>query len=258
MAPPELFSTYVDISKSQIDKYLMKISEIIKKPEYYLKRHQDRQDPSWREREQQRYQREEEMLRHSRHIPKSQIGYKPFGIPLIRFGRFGKQSQIGLYGDADDQSEVYMTDPESVGLQASHESGVSVYRGLREPYGWLVCEPDRSSYNMTDTFAPIDKFKVQLIRYLNSGVPMDIFLLYGHLVSLGRQNEYLDLGSDGEYLLDTRRPYRQSVLKPEEVFMGRGNLIDWFEWRYKRAGGIAGIRQQLRDEEAELGLSDED
>jgi hypothetical protein len=232
----------------------MKIIEVTHSPAYLLQRNQDRNSLTWRDKQRQRFHDEQEMAydqRH-RHIPKSQIGYKPFGIPLVRFGKFGTRSGNYLYysGDADADSELR----NSTGLDATtwptHESGVSCFQASKRADGWDVFEPNpsRATHATDDPFALVHNFVPQLIRYQDTGQPMDIFLIFGHLKSFGKAQEWLDLGADGEFLLDTSKPYKAENLAPEQIFINRKNLIDYMNYRLKGYGGLDGYRQYLERE----------
>lgn len=231
----------------------MRIDEIIQSPEYMLARHKARQNKlAWRAKQRTRYSDEEERYydERVRLTPKSMAGYKPNKIPLIRFGLFGKSSQSFLNPEYnEDETLATMND-----RFANSEGGVSVYKGMKREGGWEVLPPDtsKSSYNVTNPFYGVTNVIKQVIGYLENGTPIDAFLIYGGLVSVGKAKEYLDVGSDGEYLLDTKQPYTISRLKPEHIFIENHNLIDYLNWMYKGMGGLHGLAQQMRDEEEEL------
>lgn len=55
---------------------------------------------------------------------------------------------------------------------------------------------------------------------------MDIFVVHGHLVSFGANREWLDVGADGEYLLDTRRPYHSENLAPDRLWLSDRQTLE--------------------------------
>jgi hypothetical protein len=197
----------------------------IMSPKQRLLRNRLKQDKEkWREKQKNRFNKEQDW--EGRHTPKSQVSYKPFKTPLIRFGKFRERSKI--YLDAEFRQE--MGNP-------THEAGVSVYEAISFKDGFYVIPPDpfKSVYYCTDSFALLEKFKNQIINYIKNNTPIDIFLIYGHLCSFGKQNEWLSLGSDGEFLLDIKQPYKMTVLKPEQLYMTERpplNLLQWFEKRF--------------------------
>ena len=212
----------------------------------YLKKHQARQNRQrWRTTQQNRYRHEndDDYIERTRHVPKSQMGYKPFKIPLIRFGKFRQSSRNFL--DAEFRAEMG---------NVTHEAGVSCFTASIWQDGYLLHEPDRDRavYNNTDPFGLIfTGFQAALIAYLDHQQPMDIFLLHGHLASFGKNQEMLSLGSDGEFLLDVTRPYTSERLAPEHIYIGeKMNLIQWFEARYP--GGIKAMRANLEHENLEI------
>jgi hypothetical protein len=136
----------------------------------------------------------------------------------------------------------------------THEAGVSCYTASTWRDGYLLQEPytDRAVYNNTDPFSLIlHGFQSALIDYLDHQQPMDIFLMHGHLMSFGANQEMLSLGSDGEFLLDVSRPYKSERIAPEQIyFSAKMNLIQWFETRYR--GGINAMRADLEQEKNEI------
>lgn len=176
-----------------------------------------------------------------RSIQKNLVGYKPFKFPLIRFGKFGSRSRNFL--DAEMRQEMG---------NVTHEVGVSAYLGMPYKDGWSfdLPHPDRASYNAgakrwDSSYSPTEAELKQLWNYIQHGTPMDIFLLRGHLVSYGRSNDWLNLGADGEYLLDTSKPYQQEILSPEKVYPSDRNLVQSILSRFKN--GIDGLRDQLEE-----------
>jgi hypothetical protein len=197
-----------------------------------LDKHKARQDKIvYRDKQRKRFDKEAKMIDAdgydapaTRHIPKSQVGYKPFKIPLIRFGKFKSRSRIGL--DAEFRAEMG---------GGTHEVGVSCYEGypmangcyeLMEPRGGAVWDSSGNQFCVAESYVK------SLINYLDHGIPMDIFLIHGHLCSFGKELEWLDVGSDGEYLLDASKPYKQVTISPEKIFVGRLNYVDAMNKKY--------------------------
>jgi hypothetical protein len=222
-----------------------------------LNKHKARQQDrlKWRRKQQQRYNDETEaadghefMQLRGRHLPKSQINYKPLRTPFIRFGKFRKSSQIFL--DPEMRAEMG---------NVTHEVGVSCFEAYAWKDGFIVMEPhtDRATYQINDPFGLIfHNFQRSLIAYLDHQQPMDIFLIYGHLASFGKNQEMVSLGSDGEFLLDMTKPYTSSLIAPEHIYMDdrtNRNLIQWFDVCYR--GGISKMREDIAQEDEEVSES---
>lgn len=211
-----------------------------KAPSPELQKHLTRKDRiSWREKQRQRYRDEQDVdVEKTRHIPKSSVKYRAGKDPLIRFGKFGKRSSIGF--DPEFRDEML--------AGATHESGVSCYFAHQQGDKYLIIEPNpaRSIGYSHDVLSPIlGKFKQQMIRYLDQGVPMDIFLIRGHLVSFGRDKEWLAVGSDGEPLLDAYKPFTSERIAPERVMINRMTLVEYFDKKW----GLDRIRKSMQDPE---------
>lgn len=147
-----------------------------------------------------------------RHVPKSVVGYKPFKWPMIRFGKFGQRSQVGF--DAEMRREMG---------NISHEAGVSCFKGMLYKNGVLIREHEGKSswsvgFDLNRLLYPwARQMYPQYVRWKKTGTQMDIFLIQGHLVSFGTNDQWLDVGSDGEYLLDTKKPYKTSYISPDKL-----------------------------------------
>ena len=57
---------------------------------------------------------------------------------------------------------------------------------------------------------------------------MDVFLITGHLVSFGKNNEWLDVGADGEYLIDTKKPYKTAHIGPDKLWLDDRLTLEQF------------------------------
>jgi hypothetical protein len=197
-----------------------------------LRQHQQKKDrEKFRSDERKRREREEELyspedsygIEGSRHVPKSVVGYQPFKWPMIRFGKFGQRSKVGF--DADMRREMG---------NMTHEAGVSCFRGMSYKGGILIREHEgRSSW--TVGFDPnrllypwAKQMYPQYVRWKTDHTPMDIFLIQGHLVSFGKNNEWLTVGADGEYLLDTIKPYKSSHIEPDKLWLDDRTTLQMF------------------------------
>ena len=189
-----------------------------------LRLHQQKKDrEKFRADERKRREREEEIyspendsygIEGSRHVPKSVVGYQPFKWAMIRFGKFGQRSKVGF--DAEMRREMG---------NMTHEAGVSCFRGTPYKTGFLIREhagrsswtvgfdPNRLLYPWATQMYP------QYVRWKKDQTPMDIFLIHGHLVSFGKNNEWLTAGADGEYLLDTTKPYKTTRIEPDKLWL---------------------------------------
>ena len=150
----------------------------------------------------------------TRHVPKSAVGYKPYKWPMIRFGKFGKQSKVGF--DAEVRREMG---------NVTHEAGVSCFKSMPYKTGYLILEHAGKS-SWTVGFDPARllypwarQMYPQYLRWKKTGTPMDIFLIRGHLVSFGKNNEWLSVGADGEYLLDTTKPFQRENCHPDQLWL---------------------------------------
>lgn len=214
-----------------------------------LTKHQAKQNKAqWRKKQRRRFRDEEQAAEEyerswsgSRHVAKSQMGYKPFGMSFIRFGKYRMRSRIFL--DPELRSEMG---------NVTHEEGVSCYQATPWQDGYLVHQPDssRAAYGVSDPFGLIFRtFDRQLINYLDHGVPMDIFLMRGHLVSFGRNKEMISLGSDGEFLLDLSKPHTSEPIAPEQVYLSeKSNLVQAFN----HIKPIEKIRADVADHDVEM------
>jgi len=192
-----------------------------------------------REKERKRFEHEQEI--ETRHVAKSVIGYKPFKIPLIRFGKFKSVSRNFL--PAAFRREMG---------NVTHEQGVSCFRSMGFKDGFLLMEhPGEPVYGLTDCFKIIPHIIIKpLIKYVYDGVPMDIFLIHGHCISFGKNNEWLSVGSDGELLLDTTKPYKMEQIGPEKIYIRDRNLIEWMKFYYP---DFDKIKKKYDDEKLALG-----
>ena len=212
---------------------------------YKANKHIERKNRiKWREKQQQKYRYDvkdywntEFMTK--RGVQKSIVGYKPFKFPLIRFGKFGKASRNFL--PIEFRREMG---------NVTHEAGVSCYSGIpyKDGYQFKLPHTDRASYNVTNSFIPTEKELKGILNYIDHKTPMEIFLIHGHLKSHGKSNDWLDLGADGEYLLDTSKPFKQEFLLPTKVYIGDKNLIDYILSSFFKRDGIEGIRKHLNFE----------
>lgn len=189
-----------------------------------LRTHQLKKDrEKFRSAERSRRERESELFdpeddyygeKGSRHVPKSAVGYKPFKWPMIRFGKFGQRSKVGF--DAEMRREMG---------NVTHESGVSCFKSMPYKTGFLIREHEGRS-NWTAGFDPSKllypwarQLFPQFVNWQKTGKPMDIFVIYGHLVSFGKNNEWLSVGADGEYLLDTAKPFKSKNCPPDQLWL---------------------------------------
>ena len=119
----------------------------------------------------------------------------------------------------------------------------TTYLGLpyKDGYQFELPHSDRASYGVSRSFIPTKNDLRGLLNYIDHGIPMEIFLIHGHLKSYGKSNDWLDLGSDGEYLLDTTKPFKQEILSPKKVYVGNINLMDYIIFLFKK-NGIDDIR----------------
>jgi hypothetical protein len=69
------------------------------------------------------------------------------------------------------------------------------------------------------------------------------------LISHGKSNDWLSLGADGEYLLDTSKPYQQAILPPEHVYPSNANLVQTILARFK---GIDRLRDHVQEWEENI------
>lgn len=201
-----------------------------------LGQHQLKRDRlAWRAAERKRRAREDRLYQPddggyhdrpgSRHVPKSAVGYRPNKWPMIRFGKFRDRSLIGF--DAEMRREMG---------NATHEAGVSCFKGQPYKGGYLITEHQgRSSWAVGFDEARMllpwaRQHHPQYLRWRADHTPMDIFVVHGHLVSFGANREWLDVGADGEYLLDTRRPYHSENLAPDRLWLSdRQTLEQYYE-----------------------------
>ena len=159
----------------------------------------------------------------SKHVPKSAVGYKPFKWPMIRFGKFNQRSRVGF--DAEMRREMG---------NVTHEAGVSCFRGMPYNNGILIREHEgRSSWTVgfdpTRLLYPWAKqMYPQFVRWKKDHTPMDVFLITGHLVSFGKNNEWLDVGADGEYLIDTKKPYKTAHIGPDKLWLDDRLTLEQF------------------------------
>ncbi len=171
---------------------------------------------------------------------KSEIGYKPMKIPLIRFGRFGKVSSA-FVDEPDDEETPW----DEIGTRRRHEKGVSCYKAYDNKDGtFTMIEPDMAStWNSSNNpfVVAFSKYK-ELYEYLTTGKPMDLFLIYGHWIGEGKNREYLSSGSDGEPLLDISKPYKMVRIAPEKIMVGRMGYIDYMLKAYR---GLEGLKKRV-------------
>jgi len=183
---------------------------------------------------------------YSKATHKAVAGYKPFKIPLIRFGMFGKVSKTGFNDDEDTEETPW----DQVGTKRRHENGVSCYRAYDNKDGtFTMLEPSMSStWNSSNNpfVVAMGKFR-EVYEYLTTGKPMDVFLIYGHWVGEGKNGEYLTSGSDGEPLLDVNKPYKMERIDPEKISFGRVSYLDYMLQRY---GGLNGMKRKIDRESA--------
>lgn len=201
-----------------------------------LDRHRQKQNrAAFRSAEQKRREREQELYAPdhdyygnsgSRHVPKSAVGYRPFAWPMIRFGLFRSTSKIGF--DAEMRREMG---------NVTHEMGVSCFRAIEHRQGYLILEHAGRSSWTGGSFDPdrmlypwVRQMRTKFERWLHEGTPMDIFLLRGHLVAYGKHNEWLSCGADGEYLLDTSKPYKSEQIDANHLWLtDRMSLRQYYE-----------------------------
>lgn len=132
---------------------------------------------------------------------------------MIRFGKFRSQSKVGL--DAEMRRELG---------NVTHEAGVSCFRAIDYNDGYLIMEHAGASswtygFDANKLLYPwLRQKRPQFNRWLHDGTPMDIFVVRGHLASFGKNDEWLSCGADGEYLLDTNKPYNAEHVNPDHLW----------------------------------------
>jgi len=194
---------------------------------------------TFRTAERKRREREEELYspahdyygtEGSRNVPKSLTGYRPFKWPMIRFGLFRNRSMVGF--DAEMRRDMG---------NKTHEPGISCFRSQDYQNGYLIMAHEgRSSWTVGFEYEKmlypwLRQACPQYRRWQQDGTPMDIFVLRGHLTSYGKNNEWLEVGSDGEYLLNPMKPYERRHLSPDRLWLSeRATLQQYYDDLDKR------------------------
>ena len=156
----------------------------------------------------------------------------------IRFGRIPTQggSHFGLAGD-DNEDGPDEWRKETGGM--TREAGVSVFRAARshnDPQGWEIFMPDfdRARYQVSDEISYMKSIlpAASIAKWRkNPDTPLAL-LLHGSPVTIKMQRSktpFIELGSDGEYLIDTKKPLRVTNVGIDHIYISRDQkLLDLY------------------------------
>lgn len=230
--------------------------------ERMLKQHTMKQDrQQFRTKEQRRREKEANIYypendpyaTPSRLVPKSQVGYKPFKWPMIRFGKFGSRSKVGF--DAQMRREMG---------NITHEAGISCFQSMQVDDKYIILSHSGGSswavgFDESRLLYPwLNKMYPRYVKFKTTGQPMDIFLIRGHLVSAGYNRDWLETGADGEYLIDTRKPYKQTTLNPDQVMLGSRNEFSIENYYQQQQKHLDRQAEDSSEEEFDPNTADDD
>ena len=168
------------------------------------------------------------------------VGYLPYSpeMDTQHFIRFGKPNKFGrsVFGLAADDNE---DGPDQWRIESgnkTHEAGISVFvasRSISDPNGWVIHIPDFRNAR----YSPPSQ-----ASYIQSILPKPLFSKWMHdhktpvaywidgsiVTSKLRKGLAAELGSDGEYLINTSKPFTSHVIPLENIYISeKERLVDW-------------------------------
>jgi hypothetical protein len=154
---------------------------------------------------------------------------------FIRFGKIPKTGKSN-FGLAKDDTEDYQDEWRKETCNKTHEDGVSVFQAYRhhnDPDGWIIQMPNfslaRYGISNEETYLQSILPANVLCKWQKNHSTPVVHLILGSIVkSVGKKKIYAELGSDGEYLIDTSKPFKTSVIPLENIYISEKNkLVDW-------------------------------
>lgn len=162
----------------------------------------------------------------------------------IRFGKMPKtgRSVFGLMGE-DNEDGV---DPWRQELgNMTHEAGVCVFKAYRHPDvpdAFVLIQPhfELARYNVSNALEHL----LAIIPDAESLQDIPVLKIHGDLITIkgGDKTLRADLGSDGEYLLDTGKPHEVEEIDISRVWSDESVSVSELLQRYRRFDSDGGMK----------------